>query len=100
MRCAHPLFVGRTDTELSIVGPLELESELGPSAEGFRLLTIRAEFGTTETGIFVTLALPLAEAGCWILPLGTHDTDHLLVREDQLERAVRALASAGHTVEG
>lgn len=93
-----PCFVARTASELSIVARIEFEAELGASAGRFRLLSIDATFGTTESGIFVQLANPLAEAGCWILPLGTHDTDHVLLREDQFERAVVALRAAGHVV--
>jgi hypothetical protein len=39
---------------------------------------------------------PLAAAGIWVLALGTHDTDYLLLRVDQAAAAVVALRSAGH----
>jgi len=34
-----------------------------------------------------------------IFALSTYDTDYMLVRDDDLERAVGALRQAGHTVE-
>jgi hypothetical protein len=53
-------------------------------------------FGTTETGILKQIIDPLAQARVWILALGTHDTDYVLVREDQSQIAVNALRAAGH----
>ena len=89
-------FIARTATELSIVARLATVEALGVSAGTFRLIGIAATFGTTETGILKRIVDPLAAAGVWILALGTHDTDYVLVREDQCEVAVEALCRAGH----
>ena len=50
------------------------------------------------TGIAAALATPLAAAGVSVLVIATYDTDYVLIREDQLNRAVAALTSAGHRV--
>jgi len=50
-------------------------------------------------GVLVSLAEPLADAGIPILALGTHDTDYVLVREADLDRAVGALQHVGHEVD-
>jgi hypothetical protein len=50
-------------------------------------------------GVLVSLATPLADAGIPILAIGTHDTDYVLVREADLDRAVGALQHAGHEVD-
>jgi hypothetical protein len=55
-------------------------------------------FGTTESGILKQVIDPLAHALVWVLALGTHDTDYVLVREDQVGIAVQALRDAGHRV--
>ena len=39
---------------------------------------------------------PLAEAGISLFAVSTYDTDYLLVRADDLERAIDALARHGH----
>jgi len=44
-------------------------------------------------GILVSVAAPLAQAGVAILPIGTYETDYLLVRNEYLETAIRALQS-------
>jgi len=50
--------------------------------------------------VLASLALPLAQAGVSIFALSTYDTDYLLVRQADLERAGLALAQAGHRLEG
>jgi hypothetical protein len=94
LRGASPVFIARTSAELSCIGPLELVR----SVERFRLLEVAQTFGTTEFGILKQLLDPLAAAQVWVLALGTHDTDYLLLREDQAARAVAALTEYGHSV--
>lgn len=95
---ASPCFVARTDDELSIVAPLEVITAIGPSAGRFRLIRIALAFGMTESGILKRIADPFAAAGVWILALGTHDTDYVLIREEQFQRAIAALKNAGHQI--
>ena len=49
-------------------------------------------------GILAGLSHVLADAGLSIFALSTYDTDTLLVREADLDRAVAALTANGHTV--
>jgi hypothetical protein len=51
-------------------------------------------------GILHSIAGPLARAGISIFAISTHDTDYVLVKAEAMERAVKALAAAGHTVAG
>jgi hypothetical protein len=90
-------FVARTPTELSIVAPEYIAGVGGAGA--FRLICIAMTFGTTESGILKQVIDPLAADGIWVLALGTHDTDYILVREDQFHAAVGALIHVGHVVE-
>jgi hypothetical protein len=50
------------------------------------------------TGIMASVAEPLAEAGVAIFPIATYETDYVLVKDTQLESAVRALMGYGHVV--
>ncbi len=54
------------------------------------------DFGLT--GILAAVANPLAKAGISIFALSTFHTDYVLVKEDKLEAATRALEAAGHTI--
>jgi hypothetical protein len=50
------------------------------------------------TGILASLTTSLAEVGISIFAISTFDTDYLLVKADNLERAVLKLKEAGHHV--
>ena len=50
------------------------------------------------TGVLVSLARPLAEAGVSVFTLSTYDTDYLLVKQDKLELALAVLVESGHEI--
>jgi hypothetical protein len=50
------------------------------------------------TGVLAGLATPLATAGISIFAVSTFDTDYVLVRCHDMDRAVRVLRAAGHFV--
>jgi len=54
------------------------------------------DFGLT--GVLASVAEPLAKADVSIFALSTFDTDYVLVKEESVERAIAALAAAGHQV--
>ena len=51
------------------------------------------------TGILAAMAAPLAEAQVSIFAVSTYDTDYVLVSDSDLEKAIRALESAGHAIQ-
>lgn len=72
-----------------------------PSVEkerGWRALAVRGPLDLSLTGVLASLAGPLADAGVPVFVISTYDTDYLLVRDADLERAVAALRAAGHQV--
>ena len=85
-----------TAEELTVVAPADRVPD-GVRAEGpWAALKVRGPLDFALTGILASLAAPLAEAGVSIFALSTFETDVLLVREGDLERAGAALAAAGH----
>jgi len=90
--------VTRTPDELSIVCPTEVAPESDTRDHGWRLLTVRGPLEFTLTGIMAALSGELAAAGVSLFALSTYDTDHLLVKDENLRRAVLALSEAGHEV--
>ena len=91
--------VTRTPAELSAVCDAGSVPS-GVKAEGpWSMLAVRGPLAFNMTGVLAGLATPLAAAGISIFALSTYDTDYMLVRDDDLERAVGALRQAGHTVE-
>jgi hypothetical protein len=52
----------------------------------------------TMIGVVASLVTPLAKAGVSVFGVSTFDTDYLLVKECDLERALAALRAASHQV--
>lgn len=92
--------VTRTAGELSIVCPAALVPDGAESEAGWRALIVRGPMAFTLTGIIAALASELAAAGVALFSLSTFDTDHVLVQDTDLARAVQALRAAGHEVHG
>lgn len=90
--------VTRTSAELSIVCA-EQEVPAGTHAErDRRLLRVEGRLAFSLSGVLASIASPLADAQVSIFAVSTYDTDYILVRHADLERAMLALESAGHTV--
>jgi hypothetical protein len=87
-----------TPDELSVV-LLEAEAKPEWKAErGWRGFAVAGPLDFSLTGILASIASPLAVAGVSLFALSTYDTDYVLVREADLERAAKALREAGHAV--
>ena len=90
--------VTSTPDEVSVVCPADLAPPGEQSLAGWRLLTVRGPLEFTLTGIMAALAGELAAAGVSLFAVSTYDTDHILVKSHDLDRAVAALTEAGHEV--
>lgn len=93
------LAVVRTRNELSIVCREDtVPLTLTEVQRGFRCLAVVGSLDFSQTGIIAQLTQPLANAGLSIFGISTYDTDHILVRNEDLEAARAALQAAGHTI--
>ncbi|WP_236791730.1 ACT domain-containing protein [Amycolatopsis sp. GM8] len=90
--------VTRTGGELSVICPAADAPEGAKVEAGWRLLTVRGPLAFTLTGIIAALVNELASAGVALVTLSTFDTDHVLVKQPDLSRAVTALKAAGNEV--
>ncbi len=89
----------RTRTELSVVCLQDNVPVEGTTAErGWRCVKVEGAFDFSLSGIHVSLAIPLAESNVSVLAIATYETDHLLIKEGDLERALQVLVRAGHEV--
>jgi hypothetical protein len=93
-------FVSITSTpdEISLVTPAGQQPAGAKVDEGWRLLTVRGPLEFTLTGIMASLAGSLAAAGVSLFAVSSFDTDHILVKQSDVDRAVHALREAGHEV--
>jgi hypothetical protein len=96
---ARLLVVARTASELSIVAPEERVPADVRAARGFRVIEVCGPVPFTVVGLMASIAQALAEAGVSLVPIGTYDTDYVLVQEADLSRATEALRAAGFRIE-
>ena len=88
--------ITRTADELSVVCRFR-DVPAGIRCEkGYRCIKVEGPLEFALTGIISSLATVLAREGISIFPVSTFDTDYILVKEEQLGKAVQALSRAGH----
>jgi len=88
----------RTPHELSIVCASGEVPEDVQAERGYRGLVVRGPLDFGLVGIVAALSAVLASASISVFVVSTYDTDYLLVRARDLDRALVALRDAGHTV--
>lgn len=84
--------------ERSAVLPEEEVPARATAEHGWRWLRVVGPFGFDAVGIIAPIAAALASARVPIFVLSTWETDHVLVKERDRERAVAALRGAGYEV--
>ena len=92
-------FVGRTDEEISLVCKTEDTPENTSDREdGWRGFRIQGVLDFSLIGILSKLSGILAENGIGIFAVSTFNTDYILVKEENFEKALTVLADAGYSV--
>lgn len=66
--------------------------------QGWRARRVAGAIDLSVVGVLASLAEPLAHAGVSLFAVSTFDTDYLLVREYDLDRAIEALRGDGHSI--
>jgi hypothetical protein len=90
--------ITRTSDELSIVCPEAVVPGDVQCERGWRCLRVAGTMPFTVVGVLASLVTPLAEAGISVFAISTFDTDYLLVKEQDFEKAVAELGRAGHSI--
>jgi len=90
------LSITRTRDELSIVCPQDDVPEQVLSDKGWRCLRVEGPLDLSLIGVLASLTAPLAQAGIGVFAISTYDTDYVLVKAKNLERAILVLLEAGH----
>ena len=92
-------FIGKTDEELSLVCKTEDTPENTIERDdGWKGFRIQGVLDFSLIGILSKLSGILAEHKIGIFAVSTYNTDYILVKEDNFERALSVLASEGYTV--
>ena len=93
-------FIGSTDAELSLV----CETDRTPAdtlarEDGWRAFRVVGTLDFSLTGILSRIATVLADEKIGIFAVSTYDTDYILVKRENLDRAAEALKRAGYGIE-
>ena len=92
-------FLCRTDEELSLVcRTADTPAHTTAREDGWRGFRIEGVLDFSLIGILSKLSALLAENSIGIFAVSTYNTDYILVKEEQLARALTVLSDAGYTV--
>ncbi len=92
-------FIGKTDEEVSLVCRTEdTPANTLAREDGWRGFRVAGVLDFSLTGILAKLSAVLAENGIGIFAVSTYNTDYILVKREDLGRALAALAAAGYEV--
>ena len=92
-------FIGKTDEELSLVCRTEdTPQNTVERDDGWRGFRIQGVLDFSLIGILSKLSGILAEHKIGIFAVSTYNTDYILVKEENYERALTVLASEGYTI--
>ena len=88
--------IGRTDDELSVVCLAARVPKDVRHDAGWTCFKFQGPFAFDETGIAAAVIQPLSEAEIGIFLVSTFDTDYLLLKQENTERARELLRGSGH----
>lgn len=92
-------FIGKTDTENSLVCPIEdVPENTVCKSDNWRGLRICGTLDFSLVGILASAATMLAENNISIFAVSTYDTDYIFTKSDVFERAVGVLCAGGFSL--
>ena len=92
-------FVGRTDEEISLVCETgDVPGEVVAREDGWSAFRIEGVLDFSLIGILSKITGVLADKGIGIFAVSTYNTDYVLVKKENFERAMEALREAGSEI--
>ncbi len=92
-------FIGKTDEELSLVCRTEsTPANTTAREDGWRGFRIEGTLDFSLIGILFPIAAILAENKIGIFAVSTYNTDYVLVKEENFDKAMTALGAAGYEI--
>ena len=93
-------FIGKTDEEISLVCRTEdTPPKTVARDDGWRGFRIQGTLDFSLIGILLKISGMLAEHKIGIFAVSTYNTDYILVKEENFDKALDALTSEGYTLE-
>lgn len=94
-----PFSITRTEDELSIVCPQINVPKGIVCNQGWSCLKVKGPLDLSLTGIISSIATTLEAEGMSLFSISTYDTDYVMVKEKDLEKAILALTEAGQKIQ-
>lgn len=92
-------FAACTDEEKSLVCPMEHVPENALIRDdGWRAFRIQGMLDFSLVGILAKISALLAAEKIGIFAVSTYNTDYILVKEENFDRAIDALARSGYSI--
>ncbi|BBH26868.1 amino acid-binding protein [Intestinibaculum porci] len=92
-------FIGKTDEEISLVCKTEdTPAKTIERDDGWKGFRIQGTLDFSLIGILSKLSGILAEHKIGIFAVSTYNTDYILVKEENFERALKVLALEGYVI--
>lgn len=92
-------FIGKTDEELSLVCRTEcVPAETIEREDGWKGFRIQGTLDFALVGILAPIADILAENRIGIFAVSTYNTDYVLVKKENFDKALEVLSAAGYKV--
>ena len=92
-------FIGKTDEEISLVCKTDdVPQNTIERDDGWRGFRIQGVLDFSLIGILSKLSTILAENGIGIFAVSTFNTDYILVKAENFEKALKVLSDAGYDV--
>ena len=93
-------FAAQTDEECSLVCPTEFApADALARDDGWRAFRIEGTLDFSLIGILARISALLAKEGIGIFAVSTYNTDYILTKAENFERALQALAEDGCRIE-
>lgn len=92
-------FVGKTDEELSVVClTSSAPDDCIAREDDWQAFRIQGMLDFSLTGILSRISALLAENGIGIFALSTYNTDYILTKTENFDRALKVLSAAGYVI--
>ena len=93
------VFTGRTDEEKSLVCPTAIVPDNTLARDdGWRAFRICGELDFSLIGILTKISKILAENAIGIFAISTYNTDYILTKEKNFDKALQVLTEAGYEI--
>lgn len=94
------LFTGATDEERSLVCPtVSVPENTTDRDDGWRAFRVKGTLDFSLTGILARLSAVLAENKIGIFAISTFNTDYILTKSANFDRALAALRASGYEID-